>query len=173
MKIRNLYSGDQPRNVERTIMVLLRKVPAEYLVGLDQIVIVSKSAQKGKKDAAGLYIPKYKDELARIELAIENIYEGMPRLFYYLPFVSRFMVARVLYHEIGHHYQFTKKRLRKGQWEHDAENFAKIILKKEFFWWLTVMSPFFKLRRLILEAKKPRDSTSEQIDSIKENKESF
>jgi hypothetical protein len=82
------------------IMKLLRKVPEENMVGLHSIVIVNKSAQKRLKDAAGLYIPQYKDELPRIEIAVDNVFFGLKRHYFFFPFIPKYILACVLYHEI-------------------------------------------------------------------------
>jgi hypothetical protein len=73
-KIVNLYKGDYPRDVEKMIKKLLRNVPEDNLVGLQSIVIVNKSAQKKLKNAPGLYVPKSRRELQRVEIAVDNFF---------------------------------------------------------------------------------------------------
>jgi hypothetical protein len=117
MKIINLYKGNYPHNIEKMIKKLLHSVPEENLIGLHSIVIVNKSTQKKSKDAAGLYVPKYKNELPRIEIAVDNVFFGLKRRYFLFPFIPKFILARVLYHEIGHHYQFTHVRMKKEFYE--------------------------------------------------------
>ncbi len=145
MKIINLYKGNCPRNIEKMIKKLLCSVPEENLIGLHSIVIVNKSAQKSHKDAAGLYIPKYKEELPRIEIAVANTFLGLKRRYFFFPFIPKFILARVLYHEIGHHYQFTHVRMKKEYYEDYAKKFCAKMLKKELFWWMLIFRPIVEI----------------------------
>ena len=145
MKIINLYKGNCPRNIEKMIKKLLRDVPEENMVGLYSIVIVNKSAQKKSTDARGLYIPQYKNELPRIELAVDNIFFKMKRIFFFFPFIPKYALANVLYHEIGHHYQSKHVRMKKEYQEDYAKKFCKKMLKKEFFWWIFFLRPIVEI----------------------------
>lgn len=126
-------------------MKLLRSVPEENLVGLHSIAIVNKSAQKKSKDAAGLYIPQYKDELPRIEIAIDNVFSGFKRRYFFFPFIPKYVLANVLYHEIGHHYQFKHVRMKKEYQEDYAKKFCSKMLKKELFWWMLILRPIVEV----------------------------
>ena len=145
MKIINLYEGNCPLNIEKMIKKLLRNVPEENMVGLHSIVIVNKSAQKNSIDAAGLYIPQYKNELPRIEIAVDNVFFGLKRRYFFFPFIPKFIVARVLYHEIGHHYQFKHIRMKKVYQENYAKKFGSKMLKKELFWWMFFLKPIVEV----------------------------
>jgi hypothetical protein len=144
MKIIDLYKGDCPLNIEKMIGKLLRVVPEENLAGLHSIVIVNKSAQKKSKDAAGLYVPQRKNELPRIEIAIDNVFEGLKRRYYFFPFIPKFILARVLYHEIGHHYQFKHLRMKNKYREGYADKFCAKMINRELFLWMLFLRPVIK-----------------------------
>lgn len=145
MKIINLYKGACPRNIEKMIKKLLRSVPEENMIGLHSIVIVNKSAQKKSKDASGLYMPRNKKELPRIELAVDNIFINMKRIYFFFPFIPKYLVADVLYHEIGHHYQYEYLRMRKEYREDYAKKFCAKMFQREFFWWMFFLRPIVEI----------------------------
>lgn len=106
------------------------------------IVLVDEATDGRHPKAAGLYLPASGQRRATIELALNAIYGDTPRALFFLPFVPAFMLASVLYHEIGHHYQ---QRLTHGVGHKDREVFAdrykKEMLKKSFFWWRIALLP--------------------------------
>jgi hypothetical protein len=150
-----------PINIEKLIQKLLIEVPKEHLIGLDAITLVDHLTYKGNKKSSGLYWPRKGHEQAKIELAVNTIYSSMPRFVFFLPFVAKFMLAAVLYHEIGHHYQyFTHGVTRKAE-QNFADKYKKRMLKKTFFWWRLVMLPLSPLvnllNRVVQKKKKDED----------------
>ena len=145
MKIVNLYKGNCPRDIEKLIKKLLHIAPEEYIAGLHSIVIVNKSAQRNRNNSAGLYIPKYKNELPRIEIAIDNVFLGLKRRYFFFPFIPKYILADVLYHEIGHHYQFTHVRMEKKYYEDYAKKFCAAMIKKEFSLWMFFLRPIVRI----------------------------
>ncbi len=134
---------------EKLISKLLIKVPQEHLVGLDSITLVDHLTYKKNQKAGGLYWPRKGREPARIELAVGTIYSGVPRFVFFLPFVAKFMLAAVLYHEIGHHCQYFTHCVKKKTEQNFADKYKKRMLKKTFFWWGLIMSPFAPLIYLV------------------------
>ena len=147
--IKQQYRTQLPINIEKLILNLLIKVPQEHLVGLDSIALVDQLTYKKNQKAGGLYWPRNGHEPARIELAIDTIYRGVPRFVFYLPFVAKFMLAAVLFHEIGHHYQYFTHGVSKKTEQNFANNYKKRMLKKAFFWWRLIMLPFAPLIYLL------------------------
>lgn len=145
VRIEKRYQGDVPINLEKMTKKLLIKVHREHLIGLDKIIIVNRVTHKRDQKAGGLYWQKKGREPAGIEIAIDTIYKGMPRFIFFLPFVSKFMLASVLYHEIGHHYQYSTHNLKKEEWERFAEKYKTKMLRKTFFLWRLLLSPFTPL----------------------------
>jgi len=134
-----------PISIERLIKILLTKVPQEHLIGLDTITLVDKVSHGKNQKAGGLYWQKREQEPAKIEIGVNTIYNGMPMLVFYLPFIAKFMLASVLYHEIGHHYQYFTHGVTKKAEENFAENYKKQMLRKTFFGWRLLLLPLSPL----------------------------
>ena len=103
MRIEKHFQMRIPINIERLVRKLLVKVPEDHLVGLGSIILVDQVTHKRDKKSEGLYWQSKGQELAKIEIGVNTIYRAMPRFIFYLPFIAKFMLATVLYHEIGHH----------------------------------------------------------------------
>lgn len=152
-KVRSFYQGKYPRRVIKTVEALIHKVPSQYLTGLDEVVIVGRSAYRKKHEALGIYVPAAGSEQPRIELAIENIFAGVPRIVFYLPFIDRFLLARVLYHEIGHHHQFINPRRKKERIETHAEDFTREMLLKTFRFRILLLTSLIKIRKWLVNRR--------------------
>lgn len=135
-------------NIDKTISNLLDIIPNEHLIGLEKIIVVDEIKYKKKKNAAGSYSAKNGWDSAIIELSIKSIYKGMPRILFLLPFVAKFSLANVLFHEIGHHYHHKfKHRICKGKKEAFAEDYRKSMLKRAFWGWKIILRPISPLIR--------------------------
>lgn len=140
-RIENHYKGTIPLNIEKLVINLVKKVPPEHLIGLDTISLVDKASHKENKLAGGLYWEKDGKDPSWIEIAIGEIFRGMPRLFFFLPFIPKFMLANVLFHEIGHHFQQFTHGVSKRQREAFADAYKKNMLKRTFWGWRFLLSP--------------------------------
>ncbi len=146
-------------NIEKNLKRYLKTVPDEHLVGLERITVIDRIEDKKNKEAGGLYRERCLLQSATIEIALDTVYKGMPKFLYYVPFISKFILAGVLYHEIGHHYQ---KRLSHGIRKSEQEKFAREyeikMLKRAFWWWLILLLPFkplvMFLRNRVITSKK-------------------
>ncbi len=151
IRIEKQYQARIPFDVERSIRKLLKNVPSEHLIGLGSIFLVDQLSHKPSHKSAGLYWHKKGHESAKIEIAISTIYKGMPRPIFYFPFIAKFMLASVLFHEVGHHYQQYVHSVTKKTEEAFAEKYRKQMLKRAFSSWrlfLLPLSPLvFLLRR--------------------------
>lgn len=137
-------------NVEKNIKKLLQIVPAEHLIGLERIIIVDEIQVTKKRRFAGSYREKQRHEPSTIELSVNSIYRGMPKIFFYLPFISRFTLADILYHEIGHHYHHKFKHgVNKKTKENFADNYSKEMLNKAFWFWKLIFLPITPLVRYL------------------------
>ncbi len=147
--IKTRHESHIPTTIEKLVKTLLSKVPNEHLIGLGAIIIVDQVTFKKHRRSEALYWPKDGKELARIEIGIETIFAGMPRVFFFLPFVVKFMLANALYHEIGHHYlSFTHGTLKiKG--EDFADNYRKRMIRQVFWGWRLFLLPFRSLINLL------------------------
>ncbi len=141
-------------NFEEQIKFLLKFVPKEHLSKLEYIRVLNRSltASNGKV-CRGLY---YGGRAGfSILLSAETLFRGMPRLFFYIPFIPRFVLAKTLYHEIGHHYEECFcYGVKKGLKEKYAHEYAKGMQKKAFKNYLLLFKLLFGpilLLRLILQ----------------------
>ncbi len=157
MKIENLCRNKRAYlNPENKIVRLLKFIPSEHLVGLDRIVILDQttSADRKKRPVRGQYVPKRGREPAYIEIAVENVIKGMPSVFVCLPFVTNFMLANVLYHEIGHHYAKSTHGITQQKQEQFANKYKVKSLVKAFKFWGMLLLPFKPIIRLLRDRTK-------------------
>ena len=137
-------------NIEKNIRKLLGVIPKEHLIGLERITIVDEIKDRKAKRLAGVYEKKNGVRSATIELSVKSIYKGMPKIFFFLPFVAKFTLADVLFHEIGHHYHHNYKHgIGKARKEKFAENYRKEMLKKAFWLWVLIFRPISPLVRYL------------------------
>jgi hypothetical protein len=130
-------------DIEKLLGSYLKQIPVGHLVGLERIVVVDEIAHIKNTKARGLYHKKDHHEPATIEIALDSVYKGMPKIIYYIPFIPKFLLANTLYHEIGHHYQTRLTHgIRKTEQEAFAETYTKKMLKTTFWWWLILLFPF-------------------------------
>ena len=151
LKIENYYQKNFFLfNVESKIRELLDFIPNEHLVGLEKILVVDEIRNNKAKNAAGIYNQKHGSEPATIEISVDSVYRKMPKLFFFLPFIAKFLLADVLYHEIGHHYHHNYKHgVKKNRREIFAENYRKEMMKKAFRWWIFFLRPISPLIRYL------------------------
>ena len=105
------HNYSPPVEVYRSVRLLLKYVPDEYLVGLKLIVLTNsqevRSQIRGKivsekdrirpGDCAGLY------SKGRVLLLLDQILGQYPEGFLLIPPFKTYVIAEILYHEIGHH----------------------------------------------------------------------
>ena len=117
-----------PVVVYRSLELLLRYVPKEYLEQLHQITLTNAAAllktRRGKissekrrvraADCRGLY------GSSNIVLVVDQMFADCPEVFLLLPPVKTYLIARTLYHEIGHHIH----RLKQPGYRADQETVA-------------------------------------------------
>ena len=75
------------------------------LLFLDTIIITNTLPSKGKEFGLGFYIPKRSNVLAHIVLASDYPYMDLARITMIFPLMGKYILAKTLYHEIGHHYE--------------------------------------------------------------------
>jgi hypothetical protein len=152
IKVEKYYRVEIPIDISCMVQNLLKKIPHEHLIGLGAIILMDElTNNKRSHGAAGLYWRKNGREEARIEIALSAIYKGMPKTFFYFPFVAKFMLASVLFHELGHHYQQHVHGITKKDEESFAEKYKKQMLKQAFSSWRFLLLPFSPLVHLIIQ----------------------
>ena len=163
MKIVSAYQIRFPHNLEKMVKRILRSVPQQYTTGLHSVILVDRITRKKVKDALGIYVPKSDSEMPHIEIAVETTFGNIPRFVFFLPFVTKVLLAGVLFHEIGHHYQTLSRTPKRGEVEMRADEFKKMMLRKAFPGWRFILRPFSPLLRpLRRRVGKDKNSYSHQ-----------
>jgi len=147
---------------ERHVQVLLRSVPHEDLMGLDAITLLDDLTDRvGRKQGSrGLYWPKTSSGLARIEVAVGAIFRNAPPYIFWLPVLPRLALARVLYHEIGHHrHHVLQHGVGKSSRERFADQYAKQRLQVAFRTSFRMLKPFRGVLQLVLKGFQWRRGT--------------
>ncbi len=146
-KILSRYSDYVPPfDPEPIVTRMVESVPPMYLVGLSEIVLTNSSGLSRKRRrsitksrtrkvriraARGLYHSARNDGLAWIEIFVDNAVEPWRRGWWLkLPFVREFVIADVLFHEIGHHiHSAIKPEFRERE---DVADVWKVRLKRRY-----------------------------------------
>ena len=141
-----------PANAYKIVSKLLSRVPREYLNRLDCVVLTNLAGQprrirlgkvksRGRRvsmsRALGRYHPAWKGHPAWIELFIDQILNQGRKLIW-IPFVRDYLLAKTLYHEIGHHIHCTVRpeyREREDVADRWGRKFTVRFLRKKY-WYL-------------------------------------
>jgi hypothetical protein len=118
--IREAYKNyNPPIDVTKTVLLLLDYVPVVHLAGLEEIVLTNASglsrkerrqatkAGKHQIESAGRYHRRLKEQPAWIEIFVDNTLKDWPRPLMAIPFFQNLALSEVLYHEVGHHIQYS------------------------------------------------------------------
>ena len=153
-----------PQCVRKMVDDLLKAAPPRYLVGLQTIILTNQAAQPRKKkqqktwsrnrkiklvEALGYYSGASRSSRASITLHIDNIFKGATPRKLRDPFARYYLLASVLYHEIGHHIHAEHNPVYEGK-ENVAEDWGDKLVKRFYrthYWYL--MSMFEPLGFLI------------------------
>jgi len=138
----------------RTINKLMKFIPQKDLMGIEEIIVSNTFSGKNKNNAA-LYWRKDDNTPASIEISFDSVFHKKPMALLFLPFVGKFLLASVLYHEIGHHCHHSFKHgVTKKKSEVFAEKYKKEILKKAFWGWRFFFRPLFPFARYMANRNK-------------------
>ena len=154
---------DPPKRFRRTIEILIKYVPPQYLIGLETIMMTNRDALprdmrtqrvwgRSRKhrltDARGAYSYASAGSGAIIWLFVDNICRTDVSWWRSAP-VLRFMVpSDVLYHEIGHHIDSHRKRDPQAREEVAVDWSRKLwihFFRKRYWYLYPVLSPFIRL----------------------------
>lgn len=113
------------KHIRASVARILAETPPQYLAGLRQVTLSEATALTGRakrerlsaagrkvpvQKCLGLYHRKHHGRPASIELFVDNIARGWPRSFFIVPPIADFVIARTLFHELGHHLHATSAR---------------------------------------------------------------
>lgn len=143
-------SNPAPPWMRRTVERLLGSLAQEHLTGLRTIVLTDAASVDGgktrrrggrkydRKDCLGFYYPAHRQGPAWIELVADNIIGALARPLHPIQLARDVVVARALFHEIGHHLHAT--RGSRGQHpEAGAEDWRLRLTRGHFqkqYWYL-------------------------------------
>jgi hypothetical protein len=137
---------EPPEDFRATVELLVKYVPAKYLVGLKTIVLTNRSAlsrdRRRKKvwtrnrkvrvsESMGSYSRSGKSAPATVWLYVDNMLDIDSTWWSRGPRIRCFGVSEVLYHEIGHHIHSVHKPVHEGR-ENVAEDWRRR-LQDDFF----------------------------------------
>jgi hypothetical protein len=136
-----------PFDVKSPVEKMVRSVPPNYLVGLEEIILtntaglprkfrrrVTKSRKKTVKmiKARGLYHPAWKNRRAWIEIFVDNTFRIWERGWWLKFRLHReTLVGDVLFHEIGHHIHFAVRPEHRER--EDIADQWKVRLTRSYF----------------------------------------
>jgi hypothetical protein len=144
--IENYRDFEPPPEVKEIISILLDCVSANYLRGLQAIILANQAAltrnQRRQKiwsrnrkirlaEARGAYYRATGSSPAIVWLYVDNILKASPPWTLKIPLVRYAEFGEVLYHEIGHHIHAAHEPVHEGK-ENVAENWSKR-LRRQFF----------------------------------------
>lgn len=157
--VENYYNFEPRYNVKERIERLLSIVPSNYLMGLKTIHLTNYQAlnhskkrkktwsQKRKvklKNCLGWYYHKSTNQEVWIEILIDKVQDSFPKFFLISNFIKDWILADVLYHEIGHHIHSVHKR-EFSEREYVAEKWKKqlfsLYFKKKYWLLIKVLRP--------------------------------
>ena len=153
IEIINESSKFIPFNLTKAVRSLLKYIPNDHLIGLGSIVLLDGQTSSKSKYSIGTYL-NYKQGPSKIELSISGIYGPKPFWPCLIPFVRKFMLAKVLFHEVGHHCRRIVQGKTKRKEENFAEKYSKKYVVKALYYWFYFLKPF---RHLFLWLGRPRN----------------
>jgi len=147
-------------NFQKNIEIILGDIPSECLAGLHKIEVIGRSYDKKCKDSFGFYCGKQasEDKLPKIVLCVESILQDMPPwIFIVISFLPRYLIAKTLFHEVGHHCQHMRHGVSGDYKEIDAKNFSRKLVRKfirrEFLWLWIILWPVIIVKRMFNKRK--------------------
>ena len=168
IEIREEYKGyKSPVNVVDAIRRMLTATPPQYLAGLAAVVLRNQSSVNKKKrrirfrgrkidlaQCAGLYHQQFKDD-SRLDRIVRrhNFPSGMPLWFLRRNLVHDIYLSEALFHEIGHHIDYTIGGKRQHR-ETAAEKWRKQLSRHyaiRRYWYLR---PFTKVMLMLIRSMK-------------------
>jgi hypothetical protein len=147
-----------PRWIRPTIERLLAGIPRAYVSGLGTVVLTDAAAigdgktrrvagrKHDRNTCQGFYHARYRGTPAYIEIVVDNVVGRFPAFVFVLNFNRDLVLARVLFHELGHHLDATiGSSARTG--EAAAEDWRRRLGRLYFtrrYWWLRPLAPVLR-----------------------------
>jgi hypothetical protein len=117
-------------DLETSTELILGHVPPQMLHGISTILLRETSNLSRKeldrlgrtrarrpsgKSLLGAYFPATRAQAAHIELFVDQILDGWPKILLQIPILRNFLLSEVIFHEVGHHAEFKKNNFREKE----------------------------------------------------------
>ena len=159
-----------PINVSGSVRQLLRAVPEKYLSGLHHVTLTNSTTLR-KTYRGRLWAGKHRVRPAdchglysngQIQLLMDQILSEVPESFLLFPPLKKYLIAKTLYHEVGHHIH----KLESPGYRPNREPFAdewRDKLMRVFFRRYWYLNPFFRLAFFFVRpfARRENDATGD------------
>ena len=167
-KLITQFSGYLPTfDVTSLVYRMLESVPEDYLNGLNAVVLTntsclsrerlkrktkSRKRKVGIAQALGLYHQAWNGETAWIEIFVDQTLKNSTKGRFKPPFEKEWLLAHVLFHEIGHHIHAVHRPVYEGK-ENVAEDWSGYLSGKFYrrrYWYAQpILYPLWALVRLL------------------------
>jgi len=137
-----------PYGIVPSVRRLLTNVPVDAVSGLESIVLSDSdryATRTRRESALSFYHQQTRDRFSWIELLIDNIFRDFPRWLLVVPLLRETLLAKPLFHEIGHHRDARIGGMRAGAQERRADVWATEMSQQYFgrrYWYL---KPFVRV----------------------------
>ena len=149
--IEEYFEYAPPINVYGSVRQLLAVVPEEYLSVLYKVTLTNSG--RLRKVRGKLFAGKYRVRPAdcrglyadgQVRLLIDQIFCECPEYFLLFPPLKKFLIAKTLYHEIGHHIHKLESPGYRDNRETFADEWRDKLMPLYFrrYWYL---APFFRI----------------------------
>ena len=123
----NRYSG---LKLKKSTELILRHVPPQILHGISTILLReagnlsrmeferlgrTRSRRRSGNSLLGAYFPATRSQAAHIEIFVDQIVKGWPRILLKIPIIRNVILSEVVFHEIGHHAEFKRRHFREKE----------------------------------------------------------
>ena len=154
------HNYSPPIDVYRSVQLLLKFVPQNYLVGLHKVVLTN-SEEVANQIRGKISREKRRFRLSeclgfysngQIVLLIDKIFNNFPEFFLLIPPFKTYVIGETLYHEIGHHIHRIEQPGYRADKETVADEWKEKLLQRfvtERYWYLA------KLIRMIILGVNP------------------
>jgi hypothetical protein len=155
-------------DVVRIVQSLMQRVPAQFLRSLRQVTLTnigagprherrrrvrSRGLKRHATDALAVYHKASRSGAAEIEIFVDQVLDGIPRVVQLIPPIRDLLFARTLYHELGHHIHYTSHPQR-GEPEDIADEWARKFIASfvRAKYWYAI--PFVRATAVLLRWKR-------------------
>ena len=171
--IREAYKAySPPIDAGKVVDKLLSGIPKKRLAGIKTVVLTdsanmtagelrARARARGRtfrvRDCRGRYHPKWKGELAWIQIFVDNCLSDWPRFSLRIPFIREMLISEPLFHEVGHHIHANQEpEYRDGElvadnWESRLHGYY---YRRKHWYLIPIAIPFWVVKRISKKMRK-------------------